>query len=361
MRLLLFNLATDADDPILGFTTRWISALAEHMESIDVITMRSGKIEVPKNVRVHSVGKEKGYSEPRRAIEFYRILGRLLTEQHYDVCFAHMMPLFALMAAPLLRILKIPIVLWYAHKSVNALLRLATFLVDEVVTSTQEGFRIPSSKVQVIGQGIDTGKFAPKQEGTSPNQTFTILTVGRLSPIKRVELLIEAVALCKEKHPELSVRVKIVGAAATDTDKFYEAKLFSLVKKYHMQTIVIFTGSKSYEQLVHVYHQADCFVNLSETGSIDKAVLEAMSCGLPVITNPAFTNLLGTDLSHWVIDGNPLKLCDRLLLLASMSEIERCKLGQQLRNIVVQEHSLTGLCTKLVREFKSVKKLYQKK
>ena len=26
MRLLLFNLATDADDPILGFTTRWIEA-----------------------------------------------------------------------------------------------------------------------------------------------------------------------------------------------------------------------------------------------------------------------------------------------------------------------------------------------
>jgi glycosyltransferase involved in cell wall biosynthesis len=360
MRLLLFNLATDADDPILGFATRWISALAEYMESIDVITMRSGKVEVPKNVRVYSVGKEKGYSEPRRASEFYRILGNLLTEQHYDACFAHMMPLFAVMAAPFLRLKKIPIVLWYAHKSVTPLLRLATFLVARVVTSTQAGFRISSSKVQVIGQGINTEKFVPKQEGNSRNQTFTILTVGRLSPIKRIELLIAAVALCKEKHPELSVIVKIVGAAATDTDKFYEAKLFSVVETYHLQNIVIFTGSKTYEQLVHFYHQADCFVNLSETGSIDKAVLEAMSCGLPVITNPAFTNLLSAELSHWVIDGDPVKLCDRLLLLASMPEIERCKLGHQLRNIVVQEHSLTGLCSQLVREFKSVNQLYHK-
>jgi glycosyltransferase involved in cell wall biosynthesis len=271
-----------------------------------------------------------------------------------------MMPLFALMAAPWLRILKIPIVLWYAHKSVNALLRLATFLVDGVVTSTQEGFRIPTGKVQVIGQGINTDKFVPKEKASSRNQPFTILTVGRLSPIKRVDLLIDAVALCKEKQPEVSVMVKIVGAAATDADKFYEAKLLSMVEKYNLQTIVIFTGGKSYEQLVNFYHQADCFVNLSETGSIDKAVLEAMSCGLPVITNPAFTNLLGADLSHWVIDGDPPNLCDRLLLLASMSEIERRNLGQQLRNIVVQEHSLTGLCTKLVREFKFVNQLYKK-
>ena len=61
MRLLLFNLATDADDPVLGFSTRWIRALAKHLEFINVITMRAGRIEVPANVRVHSVGKEKGY------------------------------------------------------------------------------------------------------------------------------------------------------------------------------------------------------------------------------------------------------------------------------------------------------------
>src|SRR2546428_2863676 len=40
VRILLFNLATDSDDPILGFTTRWIKALAKHVERIHVITMR---------------------------------------------------------------------------------------------------------------------------------------------------------------------------------------------------------------------------------------------------------------------------------------------------------------------------------
>jgi hypothetical protein len=43
MRLLLFNLATDADDPILGFTTRWICALAERVEFTHVKKVSSSR------------------------------------------------------------------------------------------------------------------------------------------------------------------------------------------------------------------------------------------------------------------------------------------------------------------------------
>src|SRR5918999_2285075 len=110
LRVMLFNLATDADDPILGFTTRWIRALAAKVHSVQVITMRAGRVEVPENVQVHSVGKERGYTEPRRAVEFYRLLVNVLTSGSVDVCFAHMMPLFAIMAAPVLKIRGIPIV-----------------------------------------------------------------------------------------------------------------------------------------------------------------------------------------------------------------------------------------------------------
>lgn len=355
MRLLLFNLATDTDDPILGFTTCWIIALAERVESIDVITMRSGKIEVPKNVRVYSVGKEKGYSEPRRAIEFYRLLGQLLAGQHYDACFAHMMPLFVVMAAPFLRLKKIPTILWYAHKSVNPILRLATFFADRVVTSSPEGFRIPSSKVRVIGQGIDTEHFVPKQNRSSRQHPFTILTVGRLSPIKRVELLIEAIALLREKKPTLSVGVKIVGGPASESDKFYEAELKSQVKRYQLQDRFFWAGSSPFTQVVNYYQEADCFVNLCPTGGMDKAVLEAMSCELVVVVvNQTFTRVMGTELAQaWTIDWDAEQLCDRLIELAKLSENERQVIGRQLREIVINNHSLKNLCNALLQQFKS--------
>jgi len=117
-RLLLFNLATDADD-ILGFTTAWINALASRMDAIDVVTMRVGRLAVGANVRVYSVGKELGYSEARRFIAFYRILWRLLRANHYDACFAHMQPLFAILGAPLLKLYRVPITLWFAHGAVT--------------------------------------------------------------------------------------------------------------------------------------------------------------------------------------------------------------------------------------------------
>ena len=111
MRLLIFNLVTDMDDPVLGFTTTWINALAARCEAVDVITMKMGRLAVASNVRVYSVGKERDYSEPRRAVEFYRILFGLLRQHHYDACFAHMMQLFAVMAAPLLKLHRVPITL----------------------------------------------------------------------------------------------------------------------------------------------------------------------------------------------------------------------------------------------------------
>ena len=102
MRLLLFNLATDVDDPVLGFTTRWIWALAKHVQFIYVITMRAGRVVVPDNVRVYSIGKEQGYSEPRRAVAFYRRLLYVLRSESIDVCFSHMSPIFTALAAPVM-------------------------------------------------------------------------------------------------------------------------------------------------------------------------------------------------------------------------------------------------------------------
>src|SRR6476619_23535 len=115
MRLLLFNLVTDADDPILGFTTRWICALAKRVEFMHVITMRAGRLELPGNVKIYSVGKENAYSEARRAVQFYRHLLSILREDHIDVCFCHMISIFAVMAAPVLKAKGIPIVTWSAH------------------------------------------------------------------------------------------------------------------------------------------------------------------------------------------------------------------------------------------------------
>ena len=108
MNLLIFNLAVDYDDTALAFSTDWINALAEKAEKVYVITMRIGRDETRENVIVYSVGREKGYTEARRALIFYQKLMHILSSTKIDACFSHMMPLFSIMGGLILKFLKKP-------------------------------------------------------------------------------------------------------------------------------------------------------------------------------------------------------------------------------------------------------------
>jgi glycosyltransferase involved in cell wall biosynthesis len=262
-----------------------------------------------------------------------------------------MMPLFAVMAAPVLRLKKIPIVLWYTHKSVTLTLRFATPLVNRIVTASKESFRIPSRKVRVIGHGIDTAKFVPAPQSASQQRPFTVLSVSRLSRIKRIDVLIDAVALLRRNKPELPLCVKIVGGPLTDEDHKYVRELKQRVDHAQLQNTVEFTGSIPFYHVIPFYQQADCFVNMSETGSIDKTVLEAMSCEIAVLVAPVFTDILGAELAQvCIVKQDTEYLYEALLKIISMSEVERRQLGAQLRHVVIRYHDLQGLCGKIVHE-----------
>lgn len=345
--LLLFNLVTDADDPVLGFTTAWANALAAYFPRVDVMTMRAGRLALAGNVRVYSIGKEKGYSEPRRALEFYRRLSGLLLRERYAAAFAHMTPLFAVLAAPLLRARGVPLTLWYTHGSVSRTLRLAERLAGRVVTASPESFRLPSSKVRILGHGIDTDQFVPA--APRGDDRFIVLSVGRIAPVKRLETLIEAAGrLCHELDFR-ALRVRIVGHAAPE-DAAYAERLRRQVTLLGLDTVVTFAGPRPHDQVAAEYQRADVMVNLSRTGSLDKAVLEAMACGVPVVTaNEAFAAVLAPWADRLLIPhDSPGKLAAALVRLKGLPDAERAALGAALRARVIADHSLPRLMERLV-------------
>jgi glycosyltransferase involved in cell wall biosynthesis len=340
LRLLWFNLATDADAPGQGFNTRWLNVMAQRCEHIDVVTMRVGRLALAENVRVFSVGKEKGYSEPRRAVEFYRILGRLLRDNTYDACFAHMQPLFAVMAGPLLRVRGIPITLWYAHKAVTLRLRLAEKVAYRVVTASPESFRLASPKTRVVGHGVDTQQFVPVDQ-PAPDR-LTVVSVSRIAPVKRLETIITAASLLADQD----MCLRIVGSVYPQ-DEAYARQLQAQIRDLGLDTVVDWVGPVTHEQTPPIYQQATVLVNMSNTGSIDKAVLEAMACGIPVLTaNEAFQSLLPD--WAWLPDADPALLAERLRQVVAFSAAERAQVGQHLREIVEQQHSLDRLADRLV-------------
>jgi glycosyltransferase involved in cell wall biosynthesis len=355
MRLLLFNLATDADDPILGFTTRWIQALAKRVEFIHVITMRAGRIEVPENVRVYSVGKEKGYSEPRRAVEFYRYLFRVLREDRIDACFSHMIPVFTILAAPVLKAKKIPIVTWYLHPSLTFVLKLAHHLSDKMVSALETSYPYRKDKLIVVGHGIDTDLFCP--DGSPPEEPPMILCVGRLSPVKDHPTLIRAAALLRERW-EKPFRVVILGGPTGPKDEPYVRSLHRLVEELNLQDIVSFHPPVPQSALPNWYRRCTVLVNMTPTGSGDKVVWEAMACGRPCLAaNEGFRETMGEYADQLLFQyGDVISLAKRLLWILTLDEKRKYVIQEYLCQQVICMHSLDHLVDRLIEILWSLSK-----
>jgi len=351
MRLLLFNMAMDLDDPLLEFVVYWVRALAERVDSVHVVTMRAGRIEVPQNVRVYSVGKEKGYSEPRRVVEFYKILGRILREDRIDVCFSHMIPIFTVLAAPALKTKRIPIVTWYAHPSLTWTLKLAHHLSDRMVASVAAAYPYKHDKLTAIGQGIDTNVFSPGSRQT-PEIPPIVLCVSRLSAVKDHPTLLKAIGLLRQSWSQ-PFRLVIVGGPATSRDEAYVQALHRQVKELALERIVAFEPAVSRDSLVAWYRRCAVHVNMTPTGSGDKVVLEAMACGgLCLVANEGFKYTLGTYANRLFFRyGGPEELAERLKWTLSLARDERARIGDYLRRKIVQNHCLDGLAGNLMEIF----------
>jgi glycosyltransferase involved in cell wall biosynthesis len=348
MRLLLFNLATDADDPVLGFTTRWIGALAKRVEIIHVITMRTGRFEVPDNVRVYSVGKEKGYSKPRRLVEFNKILTRLLREDRIDVCFSHMMPLFTVLAAPLLKWRHVPIVTWYAHPHLTWMLRLAHSFSTHMVTSLATAYPYKTDKLIVTGQGIDTELFTA-DSGSRPDEPPMILCVGRLSPVKDHPTLLKAVWLLQQRSTK-RFSVVIIGGPGSMRDGSYVATLQNQTRELGLEKIVQFEPAAPITSLPEWYRRCTFYVNLTPTGFGDKVALEAMACGKPSLAaNEGFKETLGKFADRLLFRyGEAEHLAEKLQELLELSERDRSEIGHYLHERIIQMHSLDHLARSLM-------------
>ena len=370
-RLLLFNLKTDEADPVLGFASGWVRALAARCEVIDVLTMYRGAYQLPANVRVYSAGRERGLSKPARLLTFYGQLSRLLLRRRYDACFAHMMPLFAGLAGPLLAARGIPTTLWYTHRQRSMQLRLGLAMSRRVVSADASSFPYKTDKLRVIGHGIDTDFYAPPlPESQNAGQgiqapssggiiqtslppgvgragdggDLLVVQVARLAAIKHQATTIEAVARTK-------ARLALIGGAQPGTPAGYESRLQGLARRLALEDRCELAGDLPPSDVRAWYGRATVAVNMSPPGLFDKAALESMACAVPtVVCNPAFAPLLD-DYADLLLTAGPNDvsgLSERLDRLFTLSAAERARIGSRLRANVVREHSLPQLIERLL-------------
>lgn len=257
-----------------------------------------------------------------------------------------MNPFYALLGAPFWLWWGKKVSLWYAHGHVPLLLQIADRLIDIAFTSTPEGYRLKSKRLRIVGQGINTEKFIPAQDVLWNDAPLRLVSVGRISPTKNYATLFRAL----QRIPrEMVASVKIVGRPATERDEKYFTELRDMVHEFRLEDIVQFQDAVPNKDLVPILQNADVFVSMSHTGSLDKANLEAMSCGLVLITcNEAFASLLGAYTEKLMYEKeNDSELSAKLIAISILGASQRRKLGLLLRSIVMADHTLSQLISRI--------------
>lgn len=334
MKLLILTQKIDLNDGVLGFMHGWVEEFAKHYERVIVICLQKGEYDLPENVKILSLGKEKKQSKINYVVNFYKYIWQ--ERKNYDIVFAHMNSEYVVLAGLLWKIWRKKIALWYTHKRVDFKLRLAEKLSDIIFTASNKSFRLKSKKVKVMGHGIDIERFVPALE---PVKEKIILSVDRISPTKNQLEIIKLFSAAKEKFADS--RLYLVGAPALATDENYFNELKQYVKNNNLTEQVKFYGAIANKDMPNFYRQAKVFINLSSTGSLDKTILEAMACNLPVVTtNEALKNIL------------PVKNYCQNLNIAEQRVIEFLQQDKAVnyRDIVVSGHSLKSLIVNIIKK-----------
>jgi glycosyltransferase involved in cell wall biosynthesis len=275
-KILVITQKVDDGDDLLGFFTSWLAGLAGRFDRIDVIALGTGSFSLPDNVHVHSLGKERGVSKLVQLATMLKLLWRYSSGR--SSIFAHMSPIFAVIAWPFAKVRGCRLVLWYLHRSNTLKLRIAEKLVDVIVTADAASLRLKSKRIISLGHGIDTARFRVARDWTVlDRRPLRILSVGRLSPIKDFRTLIRESALLRDSDTDIEVR--IVGRAIMPGDHAYEQELKEAVARSGVGDIVHFAGFVPHSSILNEYAWADIVVGCTPSGGIDKVLLEAMAAG----------------------------------------------------------------------------------
>ena len=351
MKLLIITQKVDMNDDNLGSFHDWLKKLAQKSD-LFVIANYVGKYELSDNVKVFSLGKEMGVGRFMKIIKYQWFLLRLLPKA--DGIFFHMCPEYVLGASLLPKIFRKKTLLWYTHKSVNWKLKLAEKLVGKIFTASKESFRLPSKKVEITGHGIDIDKF--KSQTSRPQRQsaamagaakFKIITAGRIAEVKNIHLLIDAVEILRNKG--FDFQIKIAGKPILENDKKYFEKLKEKIREKNLGGIIEFVGPMPNKDIAKFYQNGDLFVNFSDTGSLDKAILEAMACGLKVLTsNEAFKNIVPKES---FTSNNPQEIAEKIEKLAETEHINTANFAEY----VAKNHGLDNLTDKIIQFFATTK------
>jgi len=335
MKLLILTQKVDQNDDVLGFFHGWIAEFAKHAEQVTVIALGVGEYHLPNNVRVFSLGKERGVSPFEYILNFYRLIWR--ERKNYDTVFVHMNQEYILLGGPLWKLLGKKITMWRNHYAGSFLTQLAMIFSDKLFCTSKYSFTAGTKKTALMPVGIDTDTF--KKENQIVKKPKSVLFLARISPSKKPHLIIEALRLLQNEG--VSFTADFYGNPV-HKDVPYLNSLKEKVEEYSLENHILFESGIPNNETPRVYGSHTVFINTSPSGMYDKTIFEAMACEIPILTSNI--NLKGQiDDMFLFKEDDAQDLTQKLKAILSLDTDTQEKHGKILRAYVLDHHSLLAL------------------
>ena len=215
---------------------------------------------------------------------------------------------------------------------------------------------IADDKIQQIYNGVDTTKFTPRGATAVlpfdvPREELVVLgTVGRIDPIKGQDTLLAAIRCVLQSRPELRRTLRLI---VTGDGPLLPA-LREQAARDGVADVVWLTGAR--DDIADILRQLDVFILPSLNEGMSNTILEAMSCGRPVLATRVGGNgelVVPGVTGELVSAAAPAELAQRIMQYCDDANL-RQRQGRAGRERVVSEFSLQAMVaryTELYQQF----------
>lgn len=343
MRLLIITQIIDRSDPGLGFVHSWVEEFSKRFERLIVLCLKKGDYDLPGNVAVLSLGKERWKNRAKYLFLLFYFSLRYFNR--YDAVLVHMNQEYVLVAGWLWKLFGKRVYMWRNHYAGSPATDIAAAFCDKIFCTSHYSYTARFKKTKFMPVGIDTGIFRPDQ--SARRKPGSILSLGRVAPSKNIHTLIQALGLLRDQG--IAFTADIYGNAKPG-DEGYAESLRQQAKEMKLEGQVRFMAGVPNLTTPMVYSAHQIFINLSPNGMYDKTIFEAMACGCFVFaSNDDLRDKIDPAFAFKYND--PADLARKLKEFLAMPEAEQNMKAANISDLV-EHHSLEKLSDELSREIK---------
>jgi len=220
-----------------------------------------------------------------------------------------------------------------------------TTISRTIAQELKDYYNLNEGELTVIGNGTDEKFFYPQQKKSENGKKY-IMYVGHVDREKGLFDLVEAGRLICRKNNDITF---IVAGKGRDLNK-----LKRKIRKLKLHNRFRFLGQVSKNRLVKLYQNADLFVLPSYHEGIPTVLLEAMSCGTPVIATDVRGNrdiISSGENGILVPPRAPKKLAETILYLIEDKKL-RERIGKNARKTIEEKYTWNTISDMILERYK---------